>query len=472
MKHTITAFLSLCLALSAQAEFRVWKDASGAHEIKAELVSVQGGKVTLKRENGTTVTLPVASLSKADQALLGGGSGGGGGAAAGDWPQWRGPNRDDISPETGLLKEWPSDGPKRVWLHEDGGLGYAGFSVAGGKLYTMGLFDAEEKLLCLDAATGKKLWDAPVGAIYKNGWGDGPRSTPTVAGGKVFAIGGNGDLLCADAATGKKEWSVSLTKDLGGKLQSWGYTESPFVDGDVVIVTPGGGQGAIAALDAKSGKVKWQTSDVTENAQYSSVIPVNHDGKRQYVQLLMNSILGVSTDGKVLWKTDFPGKVAVIPTPIHKDGQVYVAAGYGVGCKSIKISAGGAEEVYSNTNMVNHHGGVILIDGKLYGHSDGRPGGWTCQDFKTGEVVWQDRGIGKGAVTSADGHLICLSEDNGTVALVKVSDKGWEQKGSFKLEAQSSQRNPKGKIWVHPVVAGGRLYLRDQEFISCYDSKG
>jgi outer membrane protein assembly factor BamB len=355
-------------------------------------------------------------------------------------------------------------------VSEEAGLGYSGFAISGGRLYTMGLFDAEEKVICLDAATGKKIWESPVGPIYKNGWGDGPRTTPTVVNGMVYAIGGNGDVVCVNAETGKQSWSVSLVKDLGGKLQSWGYTESPLVDGDLVIVTPGGDKGAIAALSAKTGKVEWQTSDVAENAQYSSIIPITHGGERQYVQLLMNSIVGVSTKGKVLWKSDFPGKTAVIPTPIFKDGQVYVAAGYGVGCKSIKLEGNTPTELYSNTNMVNHHGGVILIDGYLYGHSD--KGGWTCQDFKTGEIVWQDKGIGKGAVTSADGMLYCLSEDTGTVALVEVSKKGWEEKSSFKLEATSSQRNPKGKIWVHPVVAGGKLYLRDQEFISCYDVKG
>jgi outer membrane protein assembly factor BamB len=392
-------------------------------------------------------------------------------ALAADWPQWRGANRDDISTETGLQKKWSSNGPKRAWLNEDGGLGYAGFAVVADKLYTMGLYDAEEKLICLDANTGKKLWDVTVGAIYKNGWGDGPRSTPTVAGGKVYAMAGQGDLLCADAATGKKIWSTSMTKDHGGKLQGWGYTESPLVDGNLVIVTPGGTKGAILALDAATGDTKWQLTDVTENAQYSSILPITHNGQRQYVQLLMSSIIGVSPEGKLLWKTDFPGKTAVIPTPIYSNGQVYVAAGYGVGCKSIKIGSGSAEVVFENTNMVNHHGGVILIEGKLYGHSD--KGGWTCQDFKTGEVVWQDKAFGKGAVTSIGGkQLICLSENDGTVALVDVSDRGWKEISSFKLEAQSSQRNPKGKIWVHPVVANGKLYLRDQEMISCYDIKG
>lgn len=473
MKHATTTLLSLCLALAAHAEFRVWKDASGQHEIKAELIGVKGNQVTLKRENGTTVTLTLTQLSKADQALLSGGSGGsGGGAAPGDWPQWRGPNRDDVSKETGLLKKWPASGPKRVWVNEDAGLGYSGFSVVGGKLYTMGLYDAEEKVICIDTESGKKVWESPVGAIFKNKWGDGPRCTPTVAEGKVYAIGGNGDLVCLDAATGKKEWDKSLVKDLGGKVQGWGYTESPLVDGGLVIVTPGGDQGAIAALNAKSGKLEWQTKDVTENAQYSSIIPIDFGGQRQYVQLLMKTILGVSKEGKVLWQTEFPGQTAVIPTPIYNNGQVYVAAGYNVGCKAVKLGSGNAEEVYSNKNMVNHHGGVILIDGLLYGHSDGRPGGWTCQDFKTGEVVWQNPGIGKGAVTCADGMLYCQAERDGTIALVEASKSGWKMAGSFKLEAQSSQRSPDGRIWTHPVVSNGKLYLRDQEFISCYDVKG
>ncbi len=471
MKNTTFVLFSLCLALSVQAEIRIWKDASGAHEIKAELVGVQAGKVTLKRENGTTITLPITNLSKADQALLGGGSGGSG-AAAGEWPQWRGPNRDDVSKETGLLKKWPSEGPKRAWVSEEAGLGYSGFAIAGGKLYTMGLFDAEEKVVCLDTATGKKLWDSFVGAIYQNQWGNGPRCTPTVTGGKVYAIGGNGDLVCLDAATGKQDWTKSLTKDLGGELQKWGYTESPLVDGELVIVTPGGPKGAIAALSTKTGKVEWQTNDVTENAQYSSIIPIDHNGQRQYVQLLMKTILGVSKDGKVLWKSDFPGEVAVIPTPIYNGGQIYVAAGYGVGCKAVKLGSGSVEEVYSNKNMINHHGGVILIDGLLYGFCEGRPGNWTCQDFKTGEVVWQDPGIGKGAVAYADGMLYCQAEKDGTIALVEASKKGWNMVSSFKLEAQTSQRAKDGRIWTHPVVVGGKLYLRDQEFISCYDVKG
>lgn len=469
MKLTLSLLTLLACAAFARAELRQWKDASGTHTINAELVSVSGGKVTLKRENGTTITLALSALSKEDQAFLNGSKSAAGGGGT-DWPQWRGPNRDDVSKETGLLKKWPSGGPKRAWVSDQAGLGYSGFAIVGGKLYTMGLYDAEEKLVCLDVANGKKLWDTLVGPIYTNKWGDGPRCTPTVAGGKVYAMGGQGDLICADAESGKKEWSVNMQKDLGGKLQNWGYTESPLVDGDLVLVTPGGPKGAIAGIDAKSGKVKWQTEDVTDAAQYSSIIPVEIGGQKQYVQLLMKKILGVSKEGKVLWQADFPGDVAVIPTPIHKDGQIYVTAGYRVGSKSVKIDGSNAVEVYSNKDMQNHHGGVILVDGKIYGHSD--KGGWTCQDFKSGEIVWQDKGIGKGAVAFADGMLYCQSEGDGTIALVKASEKGWDMISSFKLEAQTSQRKPDGRIWTHPVISGGKLYLRDQEFISCYDIKG
>lgn len=471
MQTGFTTLFCLFVALTVRAELRTWTDASGRFQIKAELVGVQAGQATLKREDGTTIRLAVTNLSKADQALLAGIAKGGGSTTGGDWPQWRGPNRDDVSQETGLLKKWPEGGPKRVWVNEDTGLGYSGFAISGGKLYTLGLYETDEKVICLDAATGKKVWDATIGSIYNNNWGNGPRSTPTVSQGMVYSLGANGDLACLNAENGKKVWSKNLTDDFGGKLQSWGYTESPLVDGDQVVITPGGKQGAIVALDSKTGATRWKTKDLTDDAQYSSIIAIEPNGKKQYVQLLMNSIVGLSPkDGAILWKAEFPGRTAVIPTPIYKDGRIYVTAGYGVGCKMIKLSDGGAQEVYANKTMVNHHGGVILVGDYLYGHSDS--GGWTCQKFDDGSEVWKDRGIGKGAVTYADGMLYCQAETDGTIALVEASKDGWKLVSSFKLEAQSSQRKPQGRIWTHPVIAGGKLYLRDQEFISCYDIKG
>lgn len=390
--------------------------------------------------------------------------------AAADWPQWRGPDRTDISKEAGLLKQWPEGGPKLAWINKDVGLGYSGYAIAGGKLFTVGLRGDTELLIAVDAKSGKELWATPVGPILKNGWGDGPRATPTVAGDLVFAMSGTGTLLAAKTADGKAVWTAAM-RDFGGKTPGWGYCESVLVDEGKVICTPGGAQGTLLALDPATGKKLWQSEGWTDGAQYSSPIVAVHGGARQYIQLTQQHVAGVSAkDGKVLWKSDWSGKTAVIPTPIFKDGHVYIASGYGVGCKLVKLGAGGqAENVWENTNMVNHHGGVILVGDKLYGYSD--KGGWTCQDFKTGEVTWSAKNLGKGAIHCADGMFYCLEEGSGTIALIEVSDKGWSEKGRFKLTPQTEQRNPKGKVWTHPVVSDGQLYLRDQELLFCFDVK-
>ncbi|MBI5802022.1 MAG: PQQ-like beta-propeller repeat protein [Verrucomicrobia bacterium] len=390
--------------------------------------------------------------------------------SAADWPQWRGPNRDDISKETGLLKQWPEGGPKLAWMNKDVGLGYSGYSIAGGKLFTVGLRGDTELLIAVDVKSGKELWATPVGPILKNGWGDGPRATPTVDGDMVFAMSGTGTLLAAKTADGKESWKAAM-RDFGGKTPNWGYCESVLVDDGKVICTPGGGQGTLLALDKSTGKKVWQSDGWTDGAHYSSPISATHNGARQYIQLTSQHVAGVNAkDGKLLWKSEWPGKTAVIPTPIFKDGQVYITSGYGVGCKLVKIGPDNtASEVYMNQNMMNHHGGVILVGGKIYGHSD--KGGWTCQDFKSGEVSWTSNNFKKGAIHCADGMFYCLEEGSGNVALVEVSEKGWNEKSRFKLTPQTEQRNPKGKVWTHPVVSDGKLYLRDQELLFCFDVK-
>ncbi|MBB5039694.1 PQQ-binding-like beta-propeller repeat protein [Prosthecobacter dejongeii] len=391
---------------------------------------------------------------------------------AADWPTFRGADRKDISSETGLLKKWPASGPKQVWLNKDVGLGYAGFAVVGDTVYTLGARDVVEYVIAVDAATGKEKWAAEAGALLTNGWGDGPRSSPTVDGDKVYAMGGKGTLVCLNAADGKEIWRTTMDS-LGGKVPGWGYCESPLVDGNLVIVTPGGAQGTLAAFDKATGKKVWQSAEWTDPAQYSSIIAVDHNGARQLIQLTMQSVAGVNAaDGKLLWKTEFPGKTAVIPTPLFQDGQVFVAAGYGVGCKSFKIKAGNEiEELYASTDMVNHHGGMVLVEGHLYGYSD--KAGWTCLDFKTGAVKWAEKKLlGKGAIHSADGMLYLLEEKTGTVVLIEANPKGWEEHGRFTLQPQTTQRNPKGMIWVHPVVSGGKLYLRDQELLFSFDVSG
>ena len=392
--------------------------------------------------------------------------------AANDWPQWRGPDRTDISQETGVLKQWPEGGPKQLWINKDAGLGYSGFSIADGKLFTMGARDEKEFLIALDADSGKQLWSAEIGALLTNNWGDGPRGTPTVDGGRVYALGGQGTLVCCDASGGKLLWKKSM-KDLGGKVPNWGYTESPLVDGRLVVCIPGGAQGAIAALDKMTGEVAWQTKDFTDGAQYSSLIAANHNGARQYIGLTATNIVGVAAaDGKLLWHSDWPGKTAVIPTPIFRDGCVYITSGYKAGCKLVKVAANNeVSDVYASPLMENHHGGVVLVGDFIYGYSNSA--GWICQNFKTGEQAWANKKVlGKGACACCvEGMLYCLEEKSGAVVLIEASPTGWKEHGRFTLDPQTTQRKKDGRIWTHPVVANGKLYLRDQELIFCFDVK-
>ncbi|MEO1496731.1 MAG: PQQ-binding-like beta-propeller repeat protein [Planctomycetota bacterium] len=389
-------------------------------------------------------------------------------AYAEDWPQWLGPNRDGLSAETGLLQAWPEGGPERLWLFDGCGIGYGGPAIVGDDLYVMGSRNGVEQLLCLDAATGAERWATDLGAEYENGWGNGPRGTPTVDGDRVYALAAEGNLVCLKRESGETIWTANLP-DLGGEIPTWGYSESPLVDGDRLIVTPGK-DGAIAALDKKTGEVLWQTEELDDVAHYSSVVIARPHGQKQYVQLLVNRLVGVDPDdGDVLWQVEWPGRVAVIPTPIVRGNQVYVTTGYGVGCMLVEIDAeNNATVVYDNKTMKNHHGGVLLLGDMLYGHSDRV--GWLCQDFATGSRVWRERSaLGKGAIAYADGRFYCQSEDEGEIVLIAASPDGWQEHGRFTLTPQTELRKPKGKIWTHPVIANGRMYLRDQELLLAFD---
>jgi outer membrane protein assembly factor BamB len=390
---------------------------------------------------------------------------------AADWPQWRGPDRTDLSSEKNLLNSWPEGGPKRVWLYKNAGDGYSGPAIVSGKLFTMGTRDDQEMLIALNVRDGYELWIAPIGAVRRDRKGHGPRGTPSVDGDRLYGMSSRGDLICAQVSDGKVLWKKTMS-EMGGKVPGWGFTESVLVDGDNVICTPGGPKGAIAALDKKTGDLRWQSTEFTDPSDHSSIIVITHNGVRQYVQLTQQTVVGVSAkDGKVLWKTAFPGRTAVIPTPIYSDGFVYVTAGYGVGCMLVKIADNNeVTTVYQNKLMQNHHGGVVLVDGHLYGHSDSA--GWLCQNFKTGEQVWSSKKLGKGAVTYADGMLYCVDENNGTVALVEASPKEWIEKSRFTLEPRTAIRTEDNRVWTHPVISNGKLFLRDQDLIYCYDVKG
>lgn len=581
-----------------------------------------------------------------------------------DWPQWRGPNRDGVSLETGLIKEWPGGTPKLLWQVDRVGVGYSSLSVRGNRLYTQGDLNGVEHVLCLNAEDGTIVWAAqpePVAAKlaarvaselkvmdkdgdgiiveaealarlgwnfnqfdrpadgdpkaiaaarakrliakldkngdgkldfselsllrekaaeidgqdkqadvnalakqrvdallealdkdkdgklsraeisntllssladridqidpetkkkdqiltreeitayflksepgrdgilteeeltqyyaaklpgrdgilapdelrstyggYRNGYGDGPRGTPTLDGEFVYAEGGSGDVACLEIATGKTVWHVNLVADLGGGVPGWGYSESPLILGDWVIVTPGGKKGTLAALEKKTGKVVWRSDGDTEGAHYSSPVVAELGGVKQIVQMASKSTFGVRADnGRHLWAyTNANNGTANICTPIPWKDHVFASSNYGVGGGLVKIGTDGtsAEEVYFEKKMANHHGGIVRLDEYMYGFGSA---GLICMNFLTGKIEWANRSVSKGSLVYADGMLYCLGEGH-QMALVEANPKEYKEHGRFKID------NLGKPSWAHPVVAGGRMYLRNQERLAAYDVK-
>lgn len=389
---------------------------------------------------------------------------------ADDWAQWRGPKRDAKSEETGLLTEWPEGGPPLAWRVDGIGGGYSTVSIVDGTIYTMGDFDDQSHLIALKESDGSELWRTAIGKAGGHKDYPGSRSTPTVDGGQVFALTEHGVLACVDAKSGEKQWSVDLVGDFGGRApRPWKYSESPLVDGNQVICTPGGNDGTLLALDRNSGKKLWRTKEWTDNAAYSSVIISTIEGKRQYIQLTDQSVAGVDPEsGKVLWRVNRKGATAVIPTPVVFENLVFVTSGYGIGCNGFRVTRDGsewsAEEVYANQNITNHHGGVVLVDGHVYGSTGPT---FRCVDIESGELAepYPQRSIGKGSTLYADGHFYLRSE-NGPVALIKAAPGEYLEVSRFDQPARSNK-----SAWPHPVIANGKLYLRDQGLLLCYDIK-
>ena len=377
-----------------------------------------------------------------------------------NWPQWRGPNRDGISKETGLLKQWPAEGPPLVWKAAGGGRGYSSFSVANGKLYTMGLRGDREFVVAFDVATGKEAWATAHGSAFRNDRGDGPRGTPTVDGDRVYALGGNGDLSCLDARTGKIVWSKNVLKEFGGSNITWGISESPLVIGNKVLVNAGGPGASIVALNKANGSVIWKSQ--SDEAGYSSGIPLEINGLTQVIFFTAERAVGLDVkDGRLLWEYARPSnRTANAATPIVKANRVFISSDYGTGGGVVEITADNkAQEIYFTKDMRNHHSSSVLIGDHLYGFSGSV---LTAMKFDTGEIAWRDRSVGKGSLVYADGHLYCFSE-NGVVGLVEATPAGYKEKGRFRIPQESLP------TWSHPVVAGGRLYLRDQDTIYAFD---
>jgi outer membrane protein assembly factor BamB len=391
-------------------------------------------------------------------------------AKGNDWPQWQGPDRTAVSPETGLLQTWPRGGPPLLWKAQGLGEGYSTPAVAAGRIFVMGNRGQTEYVLALDENGGAEVWAAEVGPVRSHGGNyEGPRCTPTVDGELLYALGLNGDLVCLESATGKLRWRKDLVRAFGGNVGGWGYSESPLVDGDKVICTPGGAKATLVALDKKTGEPVWQAAvPEGDRAHYASAIAADVGGQRQYIQFLGGGVVGVAAaDGKFLWRYDHPHNgTANCATPIYHDGCVFAASNYGTGGGLAKLSrqdsTTSAEEVYFTSKMQNHHGGVVLVDGYLYGANGDR---LTCLEFKTGKVMWEERRPGKGSLACADGRLYYRNE-GGRVTLVQATPQKYTECGRFDQSDRSDQN-----AWPHPVIANGRLYLRDQDVLLCYDLK-
>ncbi len=406
---------------------------------------------------------------------------------AADWPQWCGPNRDNVSKETGLLKNWPSAGPTLLWTFDAAGVGYGGPAVVGTRLYILGADDPDkgdkEFVLCIDVQDGKELWRQPLdtgGGSYNTGWGGGPRCTPAVDGDFLYILGARGDLQCRKTSDGSKVWGHNLVTDFGGKIPTWGYCESPLIDGDHLLCTPGGAKGSIACLNKKDGTVDWRSKDLTDGASYSSLV-INNYGVKHYVIVLPGGAAGVrASDGKLLWRSPV-GKngTAVIPTALVNDKYVFATSGYGSGCGLVELTPAGdgvkAKDVYLSKVMQNHHGGVVMVGDFIYGYSD--KGGWMCLDYlkmdkDTEGPVWKSDKLEKGSLTCADGHLYCYGQKKGECVLVEPNPKEWKESGRLEIPRKTKFPRKSGAIWTHPVVANGKLFLRDHELIFCYDVKG
>ncbi|MEE8452664.1 MAG: PQQ-binding-like beta-propeller repeat protein [Thermoguttaceae bacterium] len=393
-------------------------------------------------------------------------------AVADDWPEWRGVGRDGMCRETGLLKAWPDGGPTLLWTATGVGEGYSGPAIVGDVLYTMGNLDGKECVLALDVTDGTQLWVAPFGPVEYDGNFPGTRATPTTDGDRLFALGASGRLVCMERADGKIVWTKNFVSDFGGPMPRWAFAESVLVDGERLICTPGGPKASMVALDKTTGRTVW-ASGFGDKAAYSSIVKTSIGGTDQYVAFTAASLVGVAAaDGKLLWRYKEPahwadwGEVNVV-TPIVHDGTVCAASGYGVGggmARIVKTPDGfEARQAWFTKDMKNHHGGLILCDGALYGCND--PSILTCLDYESGEVRWQSRKPGKCSLLYADGMLYCRDE-KGPISLVGATPEGFRQTGRFDQPNRSDQN-----AWPHLVIANGRLYVRDQDVLLCYDVK-
>jgi outer membrane protein assembly factor BamB len=378
-----------------------------------------------------------------------------------DWFQWRGPNRDGHSQETGLLQDWPQGGPRRLWQAAGAGEGYSSFSSSQGRLYTLGARGGTEYVMAFDAATGKKLWETANGSRFRNEQGDGPRGTPTIDGDRVYAFGGTGELSCLDPATGKKIWSINVVRAFGGNVPYWGYSESPLIVGDRIVLNAGGRRASIVAINKADGKTLWQNHN--DEAGYSSPMLLRDGGLQQVVFFTGQRALAIDPrDGRLLWSYNRASNgTANIATPVIRGSRVFFSSAYGTGGGLVQAQAAAASEVYFTREMRNHHSSSVLVGDTLYGFSDSI---LTALNFDTGRLAWRDRSVGKGSLIYADQRLYLYSE-NGVVGLAEANPTAYREHGRFSIAAQGAP------TWSHPIITRGILILRDQDQVYAYSVK-
>ena len=383
-------------------------------------------------------------------------------ARAEDWPQWRGPNQDGISKETGWLEKWPADGPAKLW-DASCGVGYGSFAVAKGRVYTLGNVQEKDTLYCFDAETGKARWayEYPCASKDPNGY-HGTRCTPTVEADRVYSVSRAGQLFCLDNTTATVKWAKDFKKDFGGVAPRWGFAGSPLIEKNWLLVEAGGTNGAsVVAIDKVTGDIIWKNG--SDAAGYATLIPFDLGGERCFAQFSADQLIARRMkNGSELWRLPWKTSYGVnAATPIIQGDEMFISSGYGYGCALLKMTQKDVKEVWRNKNMRNHVNSCVLVDGSLYGYDDSE---LKCLDWKTGEVKWATKDYGKGAVVVADGKLILYSQ-TGKLGLAEASPAGFKEICSF-------QALPGKDTWANPVLANGRLYVRSLDKMAVFDVKG
>lgn len=387
--------------------------------------------------------------------------------SAQDWTQWRGPGRAGLSTETGLLKFWPADGPPRLWSVEGLGEGYGSIAVRGDRILVQGTSGGASVVFCLNRSSGKTLWSAALGPKVSESRGNGPRSTPTIDDDRVYVLTENGDLACLRLRDGAPVWRKNILREFGASNPNWMISESPLVDGERLIVSPGGRNAGMVAFNKMNGNRLWVTQDLSEEAAYSSPIIVDVSGIRTILNFTSQAAVGIrASDGKLMFRYERAANgTANCATPVYADNKVFFSSAYGTGGALLKLTSDNglvrADEVYFTREMMNHHGGMVLVNGYLYGFSNAI---LTCIEFATGKKQWSHRSVGKGSLTYADGMLYLVGEDH-IVGLAEANPRAYVERGRFNIDDQGRPS------WAHPVIAGGQMFIRNQGRLTVYNIK-